>query len=233
MTFPSRFSTPLGWALVASLVFHGVLLWDRPAGRHVAAAGALAVVLRAPPVVAPSPPPQEKTAIPEHKPPATTMASRALPAGDAPPVLAKTPLPAAVAGGTVPLTPPPHAVTADALPRHEGVASLSAGSTPGEGLDPEGLRGYRIALATQARHFKRYPPQARDAGWTGTADIQIGVTGNGATATRLAKSSGHGLLDEAAMFMMRQAAERATIPDSLRGRRFEVVLPVTFDLAAD
>jgi protein TonB len=51
-----------------------------------------------------------------------------------------------------------------------------------------------------------------------------------APVARLAKSSGHAALDAAALDMMRQAAPRARVPESLRGRSFAVSLPVVFDL---
>ncbi|MBV6477245.1 MAG: hypothetical protein MOGDAGHF_02935 [Rhodocyclaceae bacterium] len=47
----------------------------------------------------------------------------------------------------------------------------------------------------------------------------------------LARSSGHDILDRAALAMMSRAAAAAALPDSLRGQAFAVRLPVVFDLA--
>jgi protein TonB len=46
----------------------------------------------------------------------------------------------------------------------------------------------------------------------------------------LARSSGHEILDKAALDMLRQAAGRAVLPESLRGQNFAVLLPVVFEV---
>jgi protein TonB len=46
----------------------------------------------------------------------------------------------------------------------------------------------------------------------------------------LARSSGHEILDQAALEMLRQAAARAVLPESLRGQSFAVLLPVVFEV---
>ena len=99
----------------------------------------------------------------------------------------------------------------------------------GEALD--GLRGYRLAVATQARRFKRYPPQAMASGWTGTADIRVEVGSDGRPRpATLVRSSGHEVLDRAALAMIDAGALRARLSESLRGKTFAVVLPVVFNL---
>jgi protein TonB len=106
---------------------------------------------------------------------------------------------------------------------------VTEANASGESVD--GLRGYRIALATQARRFKRYPAQAMASGWTGSADIrvEIGSDGRPRVAT-LVRSSGYEPLDRAALAMIDAGALRASLPESLRGKVFAVVLPVVFNL---
>ena len=99
----------------------------------------------------------------------------------------------------------------------------------GEAVD--GLRGYRLALATQARRFKRYPAQAMASGWAGTADVRVEVGSDGRPrAATLVRSSGYEVLDRAALTMIDAGALRARLPESLRGKAFAVVLPVVFNL---
>ena len=101
----------------------------------------------------------------------------------------------------------------------------------GEGLDAEGLRGYRIELARVARAYRRYPRQAEDAGWQGTAEVRVTVLEGGiAQEPKLLHSSGHPVLDEAALAMLRQALPQTPVPPVLRQRAFALDLPVVFEL---
>lgn len=109
-----------------------------------------------------------------------------------------------------------------------GVLLTQANAT-GEALD--GLRGYRLSVASEARRFKRYPPQALAAGWTGTVEVRLEVGGDGRPrAATVGRSSGHEALDRAALSMIDAGALRARLPESLRGKSFAVVLPVVFNL---
>jgi protein TonB len=104
-------------------------------------------------------------------------------------------------------------------------------SAAAHGPDAAGLRQYRLALAGEARHFRRYPDTARREGLTGTAEVRVTVVAAGATRhAELARSSGHAVLDVAALDMLRQAAARAMLPESLRGQAFAVLLPVVFEV---
>jgi protein TonB len=99
------------------------------------------------------------------------------------------------------------------------------------GVDADGLRAYRVALAGEARRYKRYPAQAIEAGWSGTTELRVSVTpGRSAPIVQVTKSSGYGVLDEAALEMLRRALPVTTIPASLRERAFSVELPIVFDL---
>lgn len=98
-------------------------------------------------------------------------------------------------------------------------------------LDADALRSYRIALATQAKRFKRYPAQATAAGWAGTVDVRVSVLSGGRAAPAdLVRSSGYEVLDRAALAMMDAAAQRVVVPAALRGQAFVVTLPVLYSL---
>ena len=115
--------------------------------------------------------------------------------------------------------------------RSAPVPSLVVGAGQDGGVDAAGLRQFRLALAGEARRFRRYPDVARRAGWQGTAEVRIAVAGEGAPLrAELSRSSGHAVLDEAALDMLRQAAPRIELPHALRGRRFAVLMPVLFEV---
>lgn len=110
-------------------------------------------------------------------------------------------------------------------------ATPAVASVLAVGADPDGLRQYRLALAREARQFRRYPERARLAGIGGTAEVRIEHgAGIPAPVARLERSSGNEALDSAALDMMRLAAPRAAVPELLRGRTFAVSMPVVFDL---
>lgn len=110
-------------------------------------------------------------------------------------------------------------------------AAPAATSVPAAGADPDGLRQYKLALAREARQFRRYPERARLAGIGGTAEVRVEHgAGIPAPVARLERSSGNEALDSAALDMMRLAAPRAAVPELLRGRTFAVSMPVVFDL---
>lgn len=99
-------------------------------------------------------------------------------------------------------------------------------------LDADGLRGYRLALASQARGHRRYPRQAEDAGWQGTAEVRVTVLAGGmAQDPELLHSSGHAVLDRAAVDMLRGALAVTPVPPVLRQQTFVIDLPVVFELA--
>ena len=132
------------------------------------------------------------------------------------------------------LAPAPVAATVTTNPAmtSAGGALATEANASGEVLD--GLRGYRLAVAIQARRFKRYPAQAMASGWAGSAEIRIevGRDGQPRTAT-VVRSSGHEPLDRAALAMIDAGALRVRLPESLRGKAFAVVLPVVFNLEDD
>lgn len=120
----------------------------------------------------------------------------------------------------------------EAAPQPPEARPVVASALPASpGVDAEGLRTYRVALAGEARRYKRYPAQAIEAGWSGTTELRVSVTpGRSAPAVRVSKSSGYPVLDEAALEMLRRALPATAIPASLREQAFSVELPIVFDL---
>lgn len=114
--------------------------------------------------------------------------------------------------------------------RSEVVTVALAPSEASPGPDAAGLRQYRLALAGEARRFRHYPEAARRAGVAGTVEVRVMVRGSAPPQTELVHSSGRALLDAAALEMLRVAAARTPLPDSLRGIEFAVLLPVVFSM---
>lgn len=142
--------------------------------------------------------------------------------------------------------PPAQAVTSDAgqaAPSSPGGASrgvaLLSTAQPSpdvtqDGASADDLRQYRLSLAISARRFKRYPMLARERGWEGTAEVALNVNALlPVPEVVLVGSSGRGVLDEQALEMMTQAARVTSLPQSLKGRDFRVLLPVKFSLDSD
>ncbi len=185
------------------------------------------------------PPVTSRPAVHENR--RVTPPAAATPAAEPAPLLTAggTPVRPAAEAGARPAGAEERPVTQAATLSASGAAT-SAGGTPvaavspspgGGGLDADALRGYRMALALQARRLKRYPPQAMAAGWQGTAEVRIAVgPGGRAQVTELARSSGHELLDRAALGMIESAVQRAVVPAALQAHAFAVVLPVVFSL---
>ena len=125
------------------------------------------------------------------------------------------------------------AASENSLPRAGSFAgAASAGAR--DGVSADDLRSYRMSLAAAARRFKRYPALARERGWEGTAEVALEVRAQlPVPAVALVKSSGYDLLDEQAVAMMTQAAGAISLPESMKGRDFRIVLPVKFGLNND
>jgi protein TonB len=140
---------------------------------------------------------------------------------------AVSPAPSFVEERTIPREPAGGVAVSRA--RQEPVTVALAAPTE-HGPDAAGLRQYRLALAGEARRFRSYPEAARREGVAGTAEVRVSVTAGTQRQAELARSSGHAVLDTAALEMLRAAAARAVLPDSLRGQEFAVLLPVVFEV---
>ncbi|HRQ66149.1 MAG TPA: TonB family protein [Xanthomonadaceae bacterium] len=85
-------------------------------------------------------------------------------------------------------------------------------------------------LLQRIEQFKSYPRAARRARIEGTARVWMQIDRDGALrGQRLEASSGHRILDEAALALVRRAAPFPP-PPGAAPRRIEVVLPVSFRL---
>lgn len=228
-------------AVLLSLALHISLLWYQPRMPSLARpAQPLMATLRAveapppaeifepaPPSALPRPEPKARPAARPEVMRSPAVAERRQPAAPAVrPALPGPPEPDTQEQKSLPATP--------ALEGSRAASTPAATAPPGEGLDPNSLRQYRVALASTASRFKVYPGLARERGWAGTADIRVTVFGDGRMPqVQVAKSSGYPILDNQAREMLLRATQNTPLPDNLRGRAFSEVLPVRFDLTAE
>jgi protein TonB len=237
----------LAKALAASAVLHLVLLWPAAVPRPklqiaqplaaelrpVAAVAAPAVaVAEQPPVsrvpAAPTEPrktataPQRPRSVRAERPPVIAAAEPQPQA--APPVQAE-------ASRQQPAGDDDGAGTGAVAPARmgdSGTALVSSGSgLPAAGVDPQALVEYRFALVRSAA--PRYPPLARERGWSGRVEVRLTVAEDGRPReASITRSAGYALLDEEARSTIALAASRAPLPMSLRGRAFVLEVPVIF-----
>ena len=235
-------SSTLKAALVVSLLAHAVLLaWGRWSLTPTpsAAAGGMRVDLRggrpAAEVV-----PREAPLAPLSRQVPPKSPSR-LPERPAP-ILA---VPGATAQVAAAAARPPASAEAAPERRGEGEGHAGAAASPAAGGGERGaaaparedasgdaLRQYRLALALEARRFKRYPRLARERGWEGTVEVVVLVGGPAGLAgtVQLQRSSGYGLLDDQGLEMLNRALAATPLPEALRGRELRLVLPIEFKL---
>lgn len=198
---PTRFASPwwrrLVYALAASLSLHGVLLLPGVALQSPAVRQqALRAVLQAPPTVdAPLPERLVQAASPVVRASASHKSARPVPQSEA------------------------RMIAVSAHP-----ATAESPVTEADGIDGDGLRAYRIALAVAAR---RQRPAVSVGGLAGRVDLQVTVDAMGPRVS-VATSSGQVELDAAALQMMRLAVADAVIPATLRGHVFVLEVPVLF-----
>jgi protein TonB len=227
-------------ALIVSVLIHAVLLWRGvvlfPVRLEPQAVTINAVISRDP---------QGHTAKPVSLPANKPLTEPVKPSSPivrnagARPILVPGP------PSTTLVEPPAQTVTSDAgqtAPSSSGgmarggalSTELLAPDATREGASADDLRQYRLSLAISARRFKRYPVLARERGWEGTAEVALNVNALlPVPEVVLVRSSGQGVLDQQALEMMTQAARVTSLPQSLKGRDFRVLLPVKFSLEGD
>ncbi|HBM50821.1 MAG TPA: energy transducer TonB, partial [Marinobacter sp.] len=144
-----------------------------------------------------------------------------------------TPEPASEPAPT-PAEPAPAADVSEATETsgEEGDASESQDAVPlqtaGNSAD---VNSYLSKLSRHLARYYDYPRRARRLGQQGTPVIVFEFTRDGKLLEHsLRDSSGHRLLDDAALQMLEQAAPLPAVPPEMRGRTFAYALPVRFSL---
>jgi protein TonB len=89
---------------------------------------------------------------------------------------------------------------------------------------------YKGKVVAKLRRAKRYPKQALRQRLRGDVHIAFTISANGSVSgIRVLRSSGHPVLDQAAIDMVKRAAPMPAFPSDLRLPRMTVEIPVGFD----
>lgn len=243
---PSRWSGASGAALRNALLISAALhlivfVLVSPSEREGRDAGAIPKPLRAlsvstkrgplPLSAAPSAAGGVPKVLPAPRPPALAIPDTAPGPGPAipaatMPAVASEPV-ASVAASTASAsgesTVPPEV----AMPLHAGTAADSHRDAESSETYAEALRSYRIALASHVKRF--YPPQAEEMGLGGRCEVEVVLRPSAVPELRIKRTSGHDLLDQAALKMLRRSVASVELPPALKARRFGFTLPVQFD----
>ena len=93
------------------------------------------------------------------------------------------------------------------------------------------LESYSSLLANAIAKYKQYPKIAQMRGWQGTVIADLEIDSKGAVISiKIKKSSTYEVLDNEALEMIRKASPFPAPPESLRGKNFNVLVPISFKL---
>ena len=246
------------WAVVASLALHALLGLVLPVLKMEAPEPkppqTLQVELAPPPKAAPAAVPTPEPETPEPvKPPEPTPPPPPVPKPT--PVPAKPeprsepprpepPKPAPkvaepVAQPQEHVTPAPEVMTV-APKEHAPPPMPVAPPTPAPPPPPAGpsqqdidaaRSQYSSLLARSIGKYKQYPKIAQMRGWQGEVVLEVHCDANGNVVQTLVKqSSGHNVLDEQAMTMVKKASPLPPAPDVLKNKALILLVPVPFTL---
>lgn len=103
---------------------------------------------------------------------------------------------------------------------------------PSQSQDDETLKArIRDQLNIRIRFHRVYPRLAIRNAWQGQVDLGIHILANGTLShIRVLRSSGHSILDKAAMQSLQRVAILPEAEDWLQGRDYDVILPVIYRL---
>lgn len=188
------------------------------------------------PVAVPDPPRPEPVVEKVPPPPPPTVAAKpALTPKVAEKAITKSAAPAQEAAPAAP--PPPSAPPVAAAPPQAAAAAPDApraAAAPGSSADPSEkslIDGYQNQLAQVAGKYKRYPNEAMQNNWEGTATVRLKIGADGKIAgVEITNSSGHPILDEQASITINKAKPFVLIPAGLKGKEFFAVVRIVFSL---
>ncbi len=219
-----------GYAVFASLLLHALVFYVLPVARELNALlppEAEPLIARvehleppppkpapAPEIRKPAPPPPPVQVVKPVPAPASAPAPVPEPAPVAPPAPAPEPAPAPVA-----MAPP------------LAVAPPAPAPAPPPAIDPRMRSDYAQRISAAAERYKVYPRVAIDNNWRGEVAVVMAIAADGRIASlRVARSSGHPVLDDQALEMFARAKPEVRMPAALRGRAFELELRAVFRL---
>jgi len=249
---PPRQQRRLLWCVLASIALHALALlglspYEAPAPPAktlqvlTATLAQVATTSREPPPQkqpvpeVPAAPPTPPKPAPKPSPVVSRPAVTPAPAVEKPtPVESEKPPPDSAAVSPAPAAPsakPAVAAPPKSAPESPIGATNEATARSGSDADTGTKERYRLALIVATRRYKRYPAIAMEKGWQGKVEVRLEIGANGMLASASIKtSSGHEILDDQAIDMLKKGKTTVQIPPGLRGREFSVDVPVIFNL---
>jgi protein TonB len=211
------------FAFAASILLHLAIFGALPVWRELTALVPPEPVPLIARVVPPAPPPPPAPVREMRKPAAPAPVVRG---PGVEPASAPAPEPAPAPPASVPAPDPAPAPA----PAPVVVAPAPEPSAPA--IDARALDRYRQGVIGQAARYKRYPRAAIDNNWQGEVVVRMTIGADGRIAAlRVARSSGHEVLDRQALEMFRNAKAVVQVPGELRGREFELELRAVYSLS--
>lgn len=142
-----------------------------------------------------------------------------------------------------PNNPPTAANTTTATPvspavqqRHATAAPPSTASTPSQSPATPGSAAptrtdYLGTLQRWLARHQHYPTAASERGWQGVVELAFVIDRNGQVSDpRVASSSGHAVLDRAALDMLARAAPLPPVPPQMAQDTLRLRVPISFNL---
>lgn len=236
-------TSTLIWAIVCSFLLHALLAatlpnirFDTTKEKPIELKIELMQPIQPKPIAEPTPePPQpepikpipEKVITPKPK-----VKQKVLPSPEIVPVepSAQEPVQAEPQQPTI-ITATPKADTTPVITVPPPPPEPSPPPAPSEQDVNAALNQYGSTLGRAIAKHKQYPKIAQMRGWQGQCllDLKIDSAGNVQSAS-IKESSGYESLDKQALEMLRKASPFPTPPDALKGRSFNITVPISFKL---
>lgn len=110
----------------------------------------------------------------------------------------------------------------------ENRADHAAAPSPGANGNPNAVPNWMSQLSAQLERHKRYPSEAR--GDVGVVQLAFSVDrGGGVHNARIARSSGSGALDQAALSLVARAAPLPPPPPERAGAQIAITVPIRYN----
>lgn len=223
-------------ALLASLVVHVVVLAMSPSNvvrfeRNSVLPLVIKLVHREANVVA-EPPKPPVTSVETPPVPGVTYTKLTTPSARAEPLNSIAP-PAAAPVDLEDARPPatPEAAVDHPVPTPTPPVPAIYVADNGDSANARILTGYGERLSEVLSRHQHYPRLARLRGWQGQVHLRLHLARQGALLNvEITKSSGHEVLDQQALEIVKRASPLPLPPEGLRADKFTVDVPVTFRL---
>ncbi|MDR3205381.1 MAG: energy transducer TonB [Deltaproteobacteria bacterium] len=97
--------------------------------------------------------------------------------------------------------------------------------------NPNALKAYQAKVRLRLERSKKYPPGAQSKRLTGVTTVTFVISRNGTvTSTRMVKSSGHQILDDEAMSLLRRVSPLPPFPEAMSQASITLTVPLRFSV---